>query len=696
MHNFIKFTLRSFSVLYICMFLYNESRSCSFPQIYVHHHAYPVKTEVDSGPSTWYNPIISGQYDGCGLGISDRHNFTLKAGDTHSVMIWKYYAVVGTSSRTCDNYAIYGKDSPLTKRYETICKEGGGKAPGICLVYEDKIISWAFSDCVNTMSFSTKLNNIDQQYPKDLPDIDQCIGIAGAFASGGCFPFPLPPSPPPFCTDAIPTPPQTPVYTAICNADYSNADVCAQPLSPALDTSTYFKPCARVTFSNNIPVNTATSGINARLLPICTSSNSDKFCITIASKDANAINENIPENIMKGQQGYVEAIYTENIGGVNGVTSQTYWNTNTQNPLKFYGYNLAEFQDLCYDFNADTAEQAHLTDNYGNERIFKTCKSADDPESSYCIEEALSNTASTTCSDENHPFCFSRPNFDKPTVTFCDDNNKTNSSTDYCLQTIFNGTTYKFTKDNRSQGLFSVMETNNNYNTPSASNLCVPYYDQNVSMYNKTGNSTGCTYFGGLFYKGATYQSGANKLCLLGYESTKQEDMVCNKLGTDQAQSGTTDADAPKLASKLITDRAVPDLKSISPLTDGDCCNPSAEISTKSNTCAPAPGNPFRARNPIEEGLCVDIMLFDFQDCNSFQATTDPNAKNPVTESEASESRNQCSTYQTFCKQTDAKNTSYVNADTCNKNYIDCSAGLAPGIGVQGVTSSNICKFYKN
>jgi len=668
--------------------------SCSFPQIYIHHNAYPIKTDVDGGPNTWYNPIISGQYDGCGLGISDRRNFTLKAGDTHSVMIWKYYAVIGTSSTTCDNYAIYGQDSPITKRYQTICKENGGKAPGICLVYEDKMISWAFSDCVNNMSFSTKLDNIDQQYPKHLQDIDDCTGIVAAIASGGCFPFPLPPSPPPFCTDSIPTPLQTPVFTAICNEDDTNADICAESLSPTTDTSTHFKPCARVTFSNNIEVNTATLGINARLLPLCTSSNSNQFCITIASKDANAIAPNIAQNIT--QQKYVEAIYTENIGGVNGFSNLTYWNTNTQNPLKFYGYNLAEFQDLCYDFNADTSEIAHLTDNYGTERIFKTCKSAEDPESSYCIEEALSNTASNTCSDENHPFCFSRPNFDKPTVTLCDDNNKINSPNNYCLQTIFNGTTYKFTKDKKSQGLFSVMETNNNYNTPSAGDLCVPYYDQSISMYKNNVNSAGCSYFGGLYYKGATYISGANKLCLMGYESTKQEDIVCNKPGTNQSQSGTTNSKAPKLASKLILDRAVPDLKSISPLKDTECCNPSAEISSKTNKCDASPGSPFRARNPIEEGLCVDIMLFDFQDCNSFQATTDPNAKNPVTESDASALRNQCTTYQNLCTQTDSKNTSYINADTCNKNYIDCNAGLVPSIGVQGVTTSNICKFYKD
>lgn len=691
MYNSIKIALRSLSII-ICIFLCNESISnCDFPDIYIDHHAYPVRTTVDGGPSSWYNPMISGQYDGCGLGIPDRHNFTLRAGDTHSVFVFEYYAVIGTSWRTCQNYAVYGPDSPITKRYKTICDQNGGKAPGICLIYEDKIISWAFSDCVNDMSFSQKLDNIDQQYPKYLPDIDHCVGLAGDFASGGCFPFPLPPSPPPFCTGSIPTPSQTPVYTAICNADSTNASVCAQPLLPATETSTYLKPCGRVTFGNNIAVNTATSGINARLLPLCAIAKNNEFCITIAAKDSGAINPEIPQNIL-AQQGYVEAIYTENIGGANGLSKLTYWNDDTQNPLKFYGYNLAEFQDICYDFNADTPEIAHLTDNYGTERVFKTCKSAEDPQSSYCIEEALSNTSSNTCSEENHPFCFSRPNFDKPTVTLCDDNNKINSPGNYCLQTIFNGTTYKFTKNKKSQGIFSVMETNNNYNAPSTGNLCSPYYDQNIATYTKTGNKTGCN---GLYYKGAAYQSGANKLCLMGYESTKQEDVVCNKPGTDKAQSGSTGSKAPKLSSKLLIDRAVPDLKSLSPLKAGDCCNPSARISTKSNTCSPAPGSSFRARNPIEEGLCVDIMLFDFEDCNSLQATTDPKAPNPVTESEASTLRNQCATYQNLCKQTDSKNTSYVNADACNKNYIDCSAGVAPGISIQGVPASNTCQFYK-
>ncbi|MCH9753609.1 MAG: hypothetical protein K0T99_01755 [Alphaproteobacteria bacterium] len=679
--------LKALYVTTLLILLCTESIACSFPDIYIHHHGYPLDTDIDGGPNTWFNPMIKGQYDGCGLGISDRSNFSVRGGDTHSTHVFKYYAIIGNSKHTCDNYNVYGDDHPITKRYQDICNHSASrKAPGICLIYESQALTWAFSDCVTKLSRKQKYVNMDQEYPAmdALMDLDHCIshsltgGIADYPQKGtkACFPFPLPPSPPPFCSNQISSAPQTPLFLPVCNEKYTNADLCGEPVNTGY--STYSKPCARVTFEKHISM---PSSINytTRLLPLCSEKPNDPGCITISQNDANSISSHALASI--DDTGYLEAIYTKT---VQSTKTQTRWTSAPQvTPLQFYGYNLAEFQDLCFDFSKQNgSSQSIITDNYGSSRIFRTCTSEDDS-GSYCIEEQIGNTSGNTCSSSS-PYCFSRPNMDKPQVTFCDSNNAINNLNNYCMSVTTNGKNFIFNKNQKAQSSFRSMETNNNYDAPTSSDgtMCIPYYDKNNNKYTKTGN-TPCQYYGGLHYSGSTYKSGANKFCLVGYESSDPTHIVC----TNEALDPT----AP--VSKKISNRAIPPKSDGFPLDSGKCCNSSSQDNT--NPCQLAPGKQIRPKNPLEEGICVDIMPFEFENCNDFQASGDEGDKNAVSEQEAADMRNQCTTYQSFCSKINGSNNGYINADTCNKNYIDCLSETAPSSSVSGVSSANICRFHK-
>jgi len=671
-------------VAILVVLLHAQSFACSFPEIFIHHHGYPVATDVDGGPNTWFNPVIAGQYDGCGLGIHDRSNFSVKGGDIHSTHVFKYYAIIGNSRHTCENYDVYGADSPITKRYKDICTNSTDhKAPGICLVYESQALSWAFSDCVTRLPINNKLFNIDKEYPEmdALMDLDNCMSnsLAGGIAdypdkgTRACFPFPLPPSPPPFCPNQTITATQTAAYLPICEKDYTTKGICGEPVTTGY--STYFKPCARVTFENHISVPTSLN-YSSRLLPLCSKEPSNPRCINILQNDANNTNSHTMAAIT--DTGYVEAIYNKT---VQTTQIQTRWTTDPQvTPLQFYGYNLAEFQDLCFDFNKTLGtHQSVVLDNYGSARTFRTCTPVGD-DTSYCIEEQ-SGTGSNICTSKA-PYCFSRPNMEKPQVSFCPENSGLNNANNYCMKVNFNGQTLKFTKNKKTQNIFRSMETNNNYDTPTSTNTqtCKPYYDIRNNQYSKTGN-TPCQYYGGLYYDSTNYISGANKFCLVGYESNKPTNTVC------------TDADlAPgTVANQQISHRSVPARSTALPLGTGDCCNASAEDT--GNPCSLGVGKQIRSKNPLEEGLCVDIIPFEFQDCSQFQASKDQKAKDAITEEEAQAMRNQCAAYQAFCTQINSSNNGYVNADACNKNYIDCSADSSPRSSVPGVSSSNICNF---
>jgi|GEM_PF-2396818 len=724
--------ITKFAVILFYILITFSSFACHFPSIYINHYAFPVKTSVDGGSSTWFNPLISGQYDGCYLGISDVHNFTLAAGQEHGVELFQYYAAVGVSNQTCQNYDIYGSASPLTNRYKTLCQASqatncpnannpccqspypdscdprAGSAPGICIVYEDILISWAFSNCVNNMTFSNKLNCMDQPNPSScpaaavIPNIDSCASNASA-GIAGCFPYPLPPSPPPFC-DQIPITPQTAVYLPICSADSSNSGVCGTSI---IGLSTYMDSCARVTFNNYIEYNQGASTQNS-LMPICTNGNTWPSCVEIANPPLTPSNITPPyaqidptayANIISA--GHVETIYTATLGSG---TTQTRWDSSTQQtPLIFYGYNLAPFQDLCYNFRTNQNSSVSMTDNYGASRSFRTCLPppctgtgpapnyqqlpigcTSETNSTYCIEETTGTTPSSQTCGPN-PYCFNRPSMEVPKVELCSGSRAINTPTSYCLQLISDLGDYTFTSSNLSQSIFTAVQTDNNYSLPNGtSSLCMPYYDPSNNPYGTNGGNTGnCQYYAGLYYdSNSTYQSGATKFCLNGYQPTDQQDIVCN------SSSNST--------SMQISDRSVPAANQPSPLAGDQCCNPLVNTGQINNPCPQSTvtpptstaNTPFRSKNPIELGLCVDIMPFTLQTCNFQPSKT-------LTQAQATQLNNDCNTYTTFCTTPNSMNTGYTNSDICNKNFIDCSINpkISPPNQPSGIIS-NVCQFY--
>ncbi len=684
---------RLISIFIICLGVTAKSWSCHFAQIYIHHDASPVATDIDGGPSTWFSPRIHGEYLGCGLGISDNHPFELRAGDTHSVGAFKYYAVVGLSNKVCQNTAAYGTSSPIYHRYQEICNNSNNtyhKAPGICLVYENRMISWAFSDCISKHKFSNVLTGIDQSYPdfSAIPDIDHCVGFGGHLIN--CFPFPLPPSPPPFCAGELPSVPQTPLVTPICNSNASNADICGAPISTSY--STHDMPCARVAFENPVGISSPPPNVTDRLISKCGPGVSSP-CVNLGSALSNtALSDLVPaaQTAIRGYNEF-EAIYTQTLTSTGTpVTKKTRWNPHVPgNTMSFFGYNMSEYQDLCYNYSNNQPQHVTMTDNYGSTRNFRTCKDPNDPTSSYCVEEA-SASANQECQSP-HRYCFTRPNIAKPTVEFC--NSNPNTKDQYCMKVVAGGQTYTFNSRQRVQGSFRAMETNNNYNivsaaadsttagsgssAPTITNICQPYYNKDNTTHSVSGNSP-CQYYGGLNYSSNNYVSGANKFCLTGYESNAPRDMVCSS----------------SASSANISTRTTPPPSTVSPLANQECCDPSgASHQAMPFGCTRNEDAPLRGKNPLELGLCVDIMLYDFADCSSLTASSG-GSQNGQSAQSAEQAATQaligrCRAYQSSCSQVNSANNGYVNADSCNQNYIDCMAGRTPSNG-----NAEICKFY--
>jgi hypothetical protein len=718
------------TLIIFMLFIGVKANACSFPDIYIHHYAFPVTTDADGGPSTWFNPLIKGQYDGCYLGISDSHTFTMAVGQTHSVELYQYYAVLAATPQVCEPKVmnIYGADSPVTGRYETMCAEynqnptQNSPPPAICIVYENVVFSALFSNCINNMSFNNKLNCMDNPMSCTLPNIEDCKSdLNGGIA--GCFPYPLPPSPPPFC-DSVTIPPQTPSFIPICDQANSIASVCGQQTSTG--DSTYSKPCARVTFNNYAQVNTASiSSPESSLIPTCTTSQQGSICVNncgeLCNPPTNPIlaqkSQVIPidQNAITlfGNTGYVEAIYTDSNN------NPTRWYT-SKNPLSFYGYNFAPFQDICFDFSSNTPELTQgFYDNYGNARTFRSCLPpicttpststtpglpagcVSQPINSFCIEEITGQSPSDySCNIDNNPFCFNRPQPQPPEVTFCPNNLANNiminNQTNYCLQATFDGNTYTFTPANNKYSQLTAIESDNNFNMPTGNNTCsyngnnstcYPYYTTGNITYEGTGNGP---FYGGLIYSGQTYQTGATKYCITGYTSTSQQDIVCNiSSDPDFAANGT--------ASQQINYRGQPTPSTKSPLNSaGECCDPTSSLANGCIAYGGTEQNPaiFRTMNPLELGLCVDIMPYQF-----IQSCQFPSSQS-VTPQQATQLTSDCNNYVNFCSQTNSTSTFggniYINADICNENFIDCSINSSTNPPNQPTSiTSNVCQFYQ-
>lgn len=711
-----------------------KASACSFPSIYIHHYAFPVTTDADGGPSTWFNPLITGQYDGCYLGISDVHTFTMEVGQTHSVELYNYYAVLASTASVCDNYNVYGPNSPVTARYDLMCKEynqnisQNSPPPAICIVYENIIFSALFSNCINNMSFSDKLNCMDSPTTCTLPNIDTCSSdLNGGIA--GCYPYPLPPSPPPFC-DSVTLPPQTANFIPICDQGNTIAQVCGQP-NPTNGGaySTYNEPCARVTFNNFAQVNVSSdSNPQSSLIPTCARSNQG-LCVdntnnppsTPSLKTQSSVLEIDPNAFaLFGNTGYVEAIYTDSNN------NQTRWYT-ASNPLQFYGYNFAPFQDICFNMSSNTPELTQgFYDNYGNSRTFRTCLPplcttpatsttpglpqgcVSPPINSFCVEEITGESPTDySCNMQNNQFCFNIPQPQPPQVSFCSNNlsnnQMINNQTNYCLQAVFEGNTYTFTPSTPSFSKLTAVETDNNFDMPTNntcsspcypsscsyngnSSVCYPYYTTGDNPYPGTTQNSG-PYYAGLVYSGQTYQTGATKYCVNGYTSSSQQSVVCNVSSDPNAAGGS--------ASQQINYRGQPTANTPAPLNQpGECCDPTSSLENGCGTYGGTQQHPsiFRTMNPLELGLCVDVMPYQFiQSCQFSSSKT-------LTPQQATQLTNDCNAYVNLCTQTNSTSTFagniYVNADMCNQNYIDCSNKITPTKQPTSI-QSNVCQFYQ-
>ena len=850
------FLIKALAIFW-CFALYSQSWSCI--GVYTHHNVYPIATDLDGGgPNTWFNPMITGEIDGCALFFNAPSTtyFTLTAGQSSSHSIDNFYGVVGNSITTRQNYDAYNQvnptgTSPMTQHYKTLCQSsaqqkncqdyslpGGdccsyvsqcnpiyGSAPGICMIYTNDIISVFSSNCANQMSQDSKLSAIDTTGLPALPNLDSCVGTdysSAQWAGKGCFPYPMPPSPPPFC-DQVPVAPQAPAYLPVCTSDCSsnatecNVNVCGEPnpsSQPPTNYSTYLSPCARVTFNNyycsssNTNISTTPSStpcsppttppqmINGRLLQCPDTSTS--------CQGLNAGN-------------YVEAIYTETVNSTTTpqITELTRFDSQAQSKtLPYYGYNNAQFQDICYNFSPTPSQTASntatITDTSSNSRQFRTClnnppscdgtnsppctcvgctnstsnpatcpsgcvppvcidstntnPSGCTPATSYCIEEITNISASGDTCVTTNPYCFPRPSLPKPTVTFCPSTGGCpggetggyclNASTygsqgSYCLQaSLLDGstpTTYTFWNTDtslRSQDIYTVVETDNNYSLPTSDNLQLSnyYYDLNNTTYPGTYHGTSQN-IAGLYYNNINsypllyqaYNTGATKFCLTGYSTTSSQDIVCGNSDPNITPCSSTTQTTPCIcttanapagcfcsssittncvtppASSQIQYRTLPAVPEISisetapalptnattpnPLTlsSEECCNPYGTSPGTTSTCASPPVTPalFRVKNPIEEGLCVDIMPFTFVNCSNLTNTTaDPTL---ITD---------CQNYVSYCHTLTSDYNGYVNLDICTKNFIYCMSttpATSPPYQPTGINkASNVCQFYNN
>ncbi len=507
----------------------------------------------------------------------------------------------------------------------------------------------------------------------------------------GCSPTVVAPFPPPY---GIPTGPiyqitptvqpvcqnsTTPVYTI----GTTRSSICLPP-QDGVTYSTFNKTCMRVNFPN----------------PIRTSAGSStSSTISISDNVTPSPSVSIAANSVKGVGAYVQALYTwpsSNISTCSGAgctfTSTDYpllipyaqiydSNTGTVSSPIFQGYNLSAYADLCYDFSTNTADTTQITDIYGNIRNFTVVRSCDvtgtcgsvNPlyqENQICLKDTDSG---------NFLNCANRPSMTPLTVSFCQNQENTPSNICMIINIPDTKTTCQFSYNDSTNTLTDGCTTHNipltalltdrcgNFaipGAPASKPLALSFF----SPYTKASTTCNCPSTktcsqtsAGLCYQSGNYKSGASKFCLSSFSvpmTQPQSSPSCTENCNSVCINSTTAGNTPGLCSRINP------LPSSSTLTSDQYCfvtqNACAGancVSTQQTSTAAG-----RAKLPIENDMCTDVLLFDFIECSQ------------ITNKDYQEA---CKTFQQNCTQKTGNN-KYANFDSCNTTYSSCLTNPGP------------------
>jgi hypothetical protein len=522
----------------------------------------------------------------------------------------------------------------------------------------------------------------------------------------GCSPTVVAPFPPPY---GIPTGPIyqiTPTVQPICQNSTTpvytigtaRSSICLPP-KDGVTYSTFSKTCMRVNFPN--PVRTSSGSSTSPTISILDG-------VTPSPSTA------IATNNAKGVGSDVQALYTwpsSNISTCSGTGctfastdypllipyAQIYdSNAGTVSSPIFQGYNLAGYADLCYDFTTNTADTVQMIDIYGNQRNFTvvpscevtTCSTINPlyEETQICLKDTDS---------DNFLNCANRPSMTPPTVSFCP--NQENTPSNICMNVTIPDTnaTCQLSYNISTNTLINGCKANNislsaivtdrcgNFaisapvpdpsgapTSPLALSFFAPYTTAATTC-NCPSTQTCSTTSSGLCYQGGYYKYGASKFCLLSFsvpmaqpQSSPSCTENCNSVCINSALSGPT----PSLCSRINP------LPSSSSLTSDQFCFVTQHACTGANCVSTQQTSTAagRAKLPIENGLCTDVLLFDITDCSQIT--------NPTYQA-------QCQTFQQYCTQKTGNK--YTNFDSCNTTYSSCLTNPGPQ------SPTNNCYYIK-
>ena len=488
------------------------------------------------------------------------------------------------------------------------------------------------------------------------------ITIEGYRNIGSCYPVPVAPLPPPYGVTSKPLFEQSPIVQKVCtdNPEHFSSPppeqkLCVAPLAaPALSKNSSFdRTCVRITFNNA-----------TRIYNPSPPSNPDFYNDGTGTYPALYTNQPLTGACSSKSSCYFSA---------NDTTSLvTHFNGDPK--LAFVGYNKANVYEMCYGFAPNSvgssSENLTIEDIYGNTKTVTLIRGCKQPHSSRSCSDTGNQTYLTetqVCVQDVNTQdiygCVDRPGA-KLSISMC--NNKANTATNGCmnlnvLDPVTNQTKFscsvnyssptsttpptitnscpKFALNSHSTQeteIAPVEFTDKCYNIPfnrtvrgqGTFGVFAEYRPDTVGCDAATKPSFNCNTglvspipkTAGVYYtREGKYQYGASKLCLnsrllspLAHDMSlptciKNCNSVCIPSLSFQPSDGT-------VQNPAICMRTTPSPSVQSPLTSTQTCapNPKSLIS---------PTVSSRKKYPIEDGLCVDTMLFDFQDCKKIKKT---------------------------------------------------------------------------
>lgn len=609
------------------------------------------------------------------------------------------------------------------------------------------------------------------------------VKIKGYGPPLGCVPIPVAPMPPPYGVPKGSLYVQAPKVNQICDiSHYVNGDfspptvikdtseqyVCVPPNTTTSSSSysTFDKTCLRVSYDNIIK----TCSGPASGTPDFVNASTEGISPTVGAlkNQGPGQNNKIPALYASGDMASCPATCSS-ASGCDIAPSDTSKfipranildSSGSAAPAQFAGYNAAAFAEICYDFTKaangqdPTTNQVKLTDIYNNERTLKVIPGCQDPaingdkqcgdqtsiyynETKICLyEPPVSGTGLGA-----YFGCVNRPSMAQPEISFCDQENTYLSS---CMKITPPGQpsctiTYNY---NTKTGDYDHTNTcRTSESMPISAILtdnCLnsPYYempDLFQSYKKRTDSCAPCTTETspqpnqksvGLYYKEKAYQRGASRMCVFDLKhplAPSRSPITCAKDCNDicipvpPVNQGKSQTQNPGLCS-----RSNPAPSVLSPLPKSTFChNPTSSERT-------------RGRLPIENGLCVDVLLFDFADCSTIKNTQYKNACNafatkckthciggtnslhkqcvsgtasacsdlvancllPNLSDNCTTLKNQCSQgNKTSCDNLETSNcllpNAYAYLDSCNNTYSQCLASKG------SISPSNDCYYIK-